>query len=309
MSNGTGAGSVVTYEGTTALWIGFAVLFVAGIVFWVMSYIRNVKAEARFTYYLITLSALIGALGYLIMALGDVTMNAHNGNYAAPGRQFEWVRYATWTATIFTLLPTIGLLAGAHWVNLLWVIFASILSVGAFFAAAISQGGSTSTIAATWPLFAFGAFCGIPVMIAILFTWRRSAAKVHPEIGRLYNIVSYMAAIFFLAYLIVIAVSECGFVTTVDQELIVFTVLDLLTKVVLGAFIIYGRESIARYGTYHGLINTGLDIDFPIERSTYTGSGSNYATEPKANQTIGEHRDLAFAQLHTATSTGLTRRH
>ena len=38
-------------------------------------------------------------------------------------------------------------------------------------------------------------------------------------------------------------------------------------------------------------------------RSVYTGSGSAYAQEPTAPQAQGEHRDLAFAQLHAATKT------
>ena len=106
--------------------------------------------------------------------------------------------------------------------------------------------------------------------------------------------------------LITWGVSEGGYITTVDQEVIIYAVLDVLTKVVFGFVLVWSRESIARYGTFLGAINTGVDFDFPIQRSTYTGSGSNYATEPAQTPVYGEHRDLAFAQLHAATNTQAT---
>jgi hypothetical protein len=81
-----------------------------------------------------------------------------------------------------------------------------------------------------------------------------------------------------------------------------------VTKTGFAYLLISGREAIARYGSVWGQLNTGMDIDFPIARSTYTGSGSAYAAEPTPAVVFGQQRDLAFAQLHTATNTGLTKR-
>ena len=129
---------------------------------------------------------------------------------------------------------------------------------------------------------------------------------MHPEIGRLYDVLGFGSFILYAGYAITAAVSELGYITTVDQEVIIYAVLDVLTKVVFGFVLIWSREAIARYGTFLGQINTGVDFDFPIQRSTYTGSGSNYATEPTPGVVLGEHRDLAFAQLHAATNTKAT---
>ena len=294
--NASGIGAMVTVYGTTSLWIGFAFTVFASLVFFFLSYIRNVKPEARLTYYLVTIINAITALAYLIMAFGVCTIYAHSSE-----RDFEWVRYAAWVLVAPLTLWILGLLSGAHWVDLIWVTFASMISVAALFAAAISFGFN-----ATWPLFAFGLFCGIPVAVALIFTFRRSAYKVHPEIGKLYDVVGLGSLVLYVAYAITWGVSEGGFITTVDQELIIYTVLDIFTKVVFGFVLIWSRESIARYGTFLGHINTGVDFDFPIARSTYTSSASNYATEPSPAVVLGEHRDLAFAQLHSATNTGIT---
>lgn len=297
---GSGVGASVTDMGYTALWVGFAFTFTATVVFGFLSYIRNVRPEARLTYYLVTLINAITALAFLIQALGQVTIMAHGSNNGTT-RSFEWVRYAAWALVAPITIWIFGLLSGAHWVELIWVSIVTIVGLAAGYAGAISNGFN-----ATWPLFAFAVMSFFPVFIALLFTFRRAAYKVHTEIGKLYDVVGLGSLILYVGYIITWGVSEGGFITTVDQELIIYTVLDVLTKVVFGFTLIYAREAIARYGSFMGQINTGIDFDFPIARSTYTSSASAYATEPSPAVVFGEHRDLAFAQLHGATNTQLT---
>jgi len=86
------------------------------------------------------------------------------------------------------------------------------------------------------------------------------------------------------------------------MEIIIYATFDSITKGTFAAVLIYGRESIARYGSFIG-VNTGVDFDFPIAKSTYTSSAQGYAEEPKTQVIMGESRDLAFAQLHAATNT------
>jgi len=314
--NGFGAFSAQSNVGSIAQWIAFAVLTVTAAFFFVLSYIRNVRPEARLTYYLVTLLASITALSYLIQAMGANVGNnfaAWPTNAAALNtassaqfthdliRTFQWLRYAAWAASIPLTVVVVGILAGAHWTEFVWVSLSGLISIAGIYAAAICTGPN-----ATWPLYALALVAGAPVGIALVYTFRVSAHKVHPEIGRLYDVIGFGLLIAFIGYAITAGVSELGYVTTVDQEVIIYAVLDVLTKTVFGFFLIWSRESIARYGTFLGQINTGVDFDFPIQRSTYTGSGSNYATEPTPGVAFGEHRDLAFAQLHAATNTTKT---
>ena len=173
----------------------------------------------------------------------------------------------------------------------------SLASIAALYGAAITNG-----LNATWPVFALGLFFGIPFFIAITYTFRASAYRVHREIGRLYDVLGFSFLILAAFYAIVWGTAEGGQNMTFDQSMIVYTLLDILTKVVFGFVLIYGRESIARYGSFIG-VNTGVDFDFPIAKSTYTSSAVGYAEEPKIPVVMGEHRDLGFAQLHAATST------
>ena len=284
-------------------------------------------------YYLVTFINGVTALSYLLLATGTLNAGAgnawpggavayylHDWSLQAPGvisqpvlgtptttmiagvawgaRQFFWLRYAAWVWVAPVTMVILGLVSGAHWVEITWTFWFSIISVAALFAAATSNGPN-----ATWPLFAAAVIAGFPVLIALAYTFRKTAYRVHSEIGRLYDVLGFSMIVLSIGYAITWAVSEGGMVTTIDQEVIIYATLDVVTKVVFGFVLIWSREAIARYGTFLGVINTGIDFDFPIARSTYTGSAAAYVTEPSAPNTFGEHRDLAFAQLHAATKT------
>jgi len=315
--NANNAAAVQTNIGTIAQWVSFAFITAAASFFFALSYVRNVRPEARLTYYLVTLLCSITAFSYLIQAQGAITQNANAAPWPTGAsslntassqqfthnlqRTFMWLRYAAWAASVPLTVTVVAILAGAHWTEFVWVTLSGLLSLAALYSAVIC----TAPVS-TWPLFAFALVAGLPFAIALVYTFRVSAHKVHPEIGRLYDVVGFGLLILSVGYALTCAVSELGYITSVDQEIIIYGVLDILTKVVFSFFLVWSRESIARYGTFLGQINTGVDFDFPIQRSTYTGSGSNYATEPTPGVVLGEHRDLAFAQLHAATNTQAT---
>jgi len=302
-----GMNSTVSFNGVIALWIGFAFTGVAGLLFLVLSYLRNVKPEARLTYYLVTLINGITALAYLIMALGgswgwaEYVPNPGMQVLNHTGRGFHWLRYASWVIVTPLTVVVLGLLAGAHWVDQVWLVFVSIIGVAALFASAISQGFN-----ATWPLYAFAGVTGVVLTWGLCVTYRSAAYKVHAEIGKLYDVVGLGSALLGLAYYVFFGTSEGGKWTTVDQEVIVYACLDIVSKAVFGFVLLYSREAIARYGSFLGQINTGVDFDFPIARSTVMSSANGYSTEGGHVTVYGEHRDLAFAQLHGATGTALT---
>ena len=277
----------------------------------------------RQIYYLVTFINGVTALAYLLLATGTGN-NANsyvggmtawylrpwsitNGVISQPtegswgARQFFWLRYAAWAWAAPVTLVILGLVSGAHWVEIMWTCWFTLISIAALFAASTVNGPNS-----VWPLFAAGIAAGFPVVIALAYTFRKTAYRVHAEIGRLYDVLGFSTIVLIVGYAITWAVSEGGLVTTIDQETIIYAVLDIVTKVVFGAVLIWSREAIARYGTFLGVINTGIDFDFPIARSTYTGSAAAYVSEPSAPITMGEHRDLAFAQLHAATKTAPT---
>ena len=200
--------------------------------------------------------------------------------------------------TVPLLVLDIGTLAGAHWVELFFSMFAALVMIAAGFAGATSTGYN-----ATWPLFVFGFVAYFPVAINFMTTWRSTAYKHHVEIGKLYDIVAFASAILWAGYGIVWACSEGSGWMTPDQEIITYAVLDIVSKCVFGFVLLFSREAIARYGTFLGGINTGADFDFPLPSSISASSATGYSAVANGKMVYGEHRDLGFSQLHAATGT------
>lgn len=298
-------------DADTANWIVFTITAAGTLVMGTLSYIRNVKPEARLLYRLATLLVAVTALAHLVMVLGGpgVSIEGHAGE-ALP---VQWVRYAEWVVTAPLTIVMLGLLAGGHWSDMLIAVTSAELGIAAGFAAAVSTGGN-----ATWPLFTFGLVVGgLPVLGTLGCTFRRSARTPHSAgsaIACLYNFLALSSLVLYAAgYVIVWAVSDGGIAVTPGQAAIAFAVLELLTKPAFAAAIVLGRESIARYGSALGCLNTGGDLDFAIPSSLSASSASQYKVEPAAGPLlaaaqVGEPRDVAFARLHAATGTSLTRR-
>ena len=200
--------------------------------------------------------------------------------------------------TVPLLVLDLGMLAGAHWAELFFAMFASLLMIAAGFAGAVSSGWN-----ATWPLFVFGFVCYFPVAINFMTTWRSTAYKHHVEIGKLFDILAFGSAILWAGYGIVWACSEGSGIMTPDQEAITYAVLDIIAKCVFGFVLPFSREAIARYGTFLGGINTGADFDFPLPATVAASSATGYSAVSGGKVIYGEHRDLGFAQLHAASGT------
>jgi len=263
----------------------------SAIVFLFLSYIRNIKPEGRFAYYTTAAINGIAALAYLVMALGSTQY------CTITGRAFLWVRYVDWFFTVPLLVLDLGVLAGAHWSELFFTIICADVMIAAGYAGAIDVAYN-----ATWPLFAFGFVAFAPVAISLLTSFRASAYRHHVEVGKLYDLLAFSSVLLWTGYGVVWGCSEGGGIMTVDQEIITYTVLDIISKCVFGFVLLFSREAIARYGTFLGGINTGMDFDFPIPGTVYASSAGGYASQQK-RIVAGEHRDLAFAQLHAATGT------
>ena len=334
------------------MWVAFAFSGFSAAALIVLSYIRNVKPEARLVrlgsraspslgrldtvtssastyptrlrflsfffspqmYYLCTIMCTITALCYLMQAMGGVQQQTRAWTYntvvtlaasytgvgvtaANVARGFQWLRYVAWAFSAPITIFLLGHLSGAHWVEIVWASLCTLISVASLYAATVSGGFN-----AVWPVFAFGCLFGLAVVVSLLYSFRISAYRVHTEIGRLYDVLGFGMIIMIAAYAITWAVSEGSYYTTQEMEIIIYATFDSITKGTFAAVLIYGRESIARYGSFIG-VNTGVDFDFPIAKSTYTSSAQGYAEEPKTQVVMGESRDLAFAQLHAATNT------
>ena len=214
----------------------------------------------------------IAALAYLLMALGNTEIdNVFDPAYPTVSRDFHWIRYAHWAIVGPLTIAILTVVAGVHWVEGLYVSFLVLFGVASGFAGALHTGRY-----ATWPIFAFAVVAYALAGYSLLVRYRRAAYQLHNEIGKLYDLVGQGSFVLYTGYLIVWACAEGGHVADVDQEIIVYTVLDILSKVVFGYVLLLSRESIARYGKFLG--NVSHEFEFTFGRApVYTPVHSTHA--------------------------------
>ena len=125
-------------------------------------------------YYLCALLCTITAFCYLMQAMGGVQQQTrawiYNGvatmgitNGANQARGFQWLRYVAWAFSAPITIVLLGHLAGAHWVEIVWVSLCTLISIASLYGATVSGGYN-----AVWPVFAFGCLFGLPVIGALI---------------------------------------------------------------------------------------------------------------------------------------------
>jgi len=211
--------------GTASLWVGFGFSIFATVVFMGISAMSDKPKQAIF-HNLATVIVAITALAYLIEALGNTEMFTV--------RPLLWIRYAQWVTNGPLVLALAGLLAGTTVVELAFVSGLHTILVASLFAAAISSGYN-----ATWPIFVFGVVASLPIYYTVLVTWMGRASTLSKSVRGLYMFVAYFGAILGLGYTVNWGTAEGGKVQSLDQEIITYTVLDILYRVVIPFVVVF----------------------------------------------------------------------
>lgn len=193
----------------------------------------STSAKAKLPFILTTSITAIASLAYLIMALGGSAIAVTNG------RAFLWVRYADWAATTPLLLLDLGLLAGASYLDISWVVLCDLLMIAAGFAGAVSSGYN-----AAWPLFAFGMAVFVPVLYALAVTFPAAARLRGPKTTSLFNKLALIMAVTWSAYPLIWATGEGAQIMSVDQETIAYAAMDITAKCIFGLVLVGGHSDV-----------------------------------------------------------------
>lgn len=151
-------------------------------------------------------------------------------------------------------MSALGCLVDAPFADIAFASFSAALAVAALFGGAISTGYN-----ATWPLYAFALAVGVPAAVTLLTSFRNAGYALHTEVGKLYDVLAVSLLALAAGYAAVWGCSEGAGVMETWQEVVAYTALDIAAKAVLGLGAIFGREAIARFGRFVGLLRTPVD--------------------------------------------------
>lgn len=235
-------------SGKTVLWIVFIIMLVSSAAFALLAW--TVPLGKRLYYTVTTLITIIAAISYFAMATGGAIdwhhdVLTHEHDHGIPDttqdlyRQVFWGRYVDWALTTPLLLLDLGLLAGMSGGHIIMAISADLIMVLTGLFAAFPD---TNTQKWGWYTISCAAFL---VVIWHLAINGRRAASAHGAVGGLYTSLAVYTVLIWTAYPIVWGLSEGGRIISVDAEVIVYAILDILAKPVFGFWLLFAHRSMS----------------------------------------------------------------
>ncbi|CAG9942978.1 unnamed protein product [Clonostachys rosea f. rosea IK726] len=258
----------VTYEraggdGFRTLWVIFVIFIASAALFSLQAW--RIPVSRRIYHVLTTVITIVGALSYFAMASGSASaLNCHTvteHHHKVPNthhdvcRQVFWSRYVDWAITTPLLLIELGLLAGLDGAHIAMAVFADLVMV---FSGLFSALGEKHT-AQTWGWFTIAVIAYIFVIWHIAVEGALVAKARGERLAKLFGSLAGFILILWAVYPIIWGIAQGGHRMSVDAEIITYAVLDMLTKVVFGFWILISNrqipETIAEVGGWwsHGL--------------------------------------------------------
>ena len=84
----------------------------------------------------------------------------------------------------------------------------------------------------------------LPIVHALLVTFKESAAAKGPLTAALYNKLALLLVVTWTAYPLIWATGEGGQIASADQETIAYAAMDITAKCVFGFILIFGHAAI-----------------------------------------------------------------
>jgi bacteriorhodopsin len=243
IANGQASDIHITTRGSNWLWAVTALMTLASLIFLAMSFLRKPRSWRLF-HYIMAAVTLVSAISYFTMAsnLGwtpiAVQFVRRDALVRGFARQIFYVRYIQWFVTTPLILLAILLTAALPWPTILFVILLGLIKVVCFLVGALVR---TSY---KWGYYAFGLAALFAILYHLLWTGRKHAAPLGPEVKRTYMMITGLTVFLWLLYPICWGLSEGGNVISPDSENIFYGILDILSKVLFGALLLWGHRTI-----------------------------------------------------------------
>lgn len=244
---------LVTQTGEFFLAVTFLVMGVSTVGYVLLAF-KAIHEKRKFHFAMCFVTA-IATFSYYAMLSGQ-------GWLITPAcRQLFYVRYIEWISTTPLLMLVLGMLAEADTAYLLAVMGGTAMMIFGGLMATISSGH----IKWLWFVLALGVFFALAFVMVRGF--KVLVEKNHPSIAELYNKVSTLAAISWALYPVVFIFSEGTGDWSPNFEIMLYSVLDILSKVVFGYIVLLSHEGLDRLVGLKGMQAPTANYGTPTSKS------------------------------------------
>jgi len=214
--------------GVGALTVGFLIFAVSTVVFLAKA---NTSGEQRKYYICSTYICGFAAMAYFAMLSGQ-------GWTAIAGcRQFFYARFADYIVTMPLIIILLGQVAAADIPSVACTVGASCVWIIALYMGSVSV---VTTVKWFWFLFSLAALGG--VIVALARSFKEASMQRYPEVAELYGKAAWLIILAFFCYPAIWLFSE-GFASfSVSFEICAYTILDVVTKVLVSFMVMSGHD-------------------------------------------------------------------
>lgn len=226
-----------TKLGHTTLWVMFAAFIIITLIFALMTV--RVRKHLRLFHYITILISLTAGLSYFVMAAGQgwtfhlvkVIHHKHSPTDLI-FRQLYWVRYVDWAITTPLVLIELTVLAGLPGAEVLLVVFADVAII------LLDLFATFTHTKVQWGYYAISCVFCLYIIFTLVITSRRAAISRSAKVGRFFTAISLYTIVVWAGYPIVSALGERTQRISVDTEIILFAILDILAQGVFGGWLL-----------------------------------------------------------------------
>jgi bacteriorhodopsin len=238
-----------TENGNRALWVVFTIMFISSGLFAGLSW--NIPVSRRLYHVITTMIVITAALSYFAMATGDGIKlhcvaekvsrhKSHTDAVQEVCREVYWARYVDWSLTTPLLLLDLCLLSGIDGAHTLMAILADVIMVLTGLFAAFGTTGTAQKWG--WYTIACVAYAGIIWHVAVHGS--RMVTAKGSKVVKLFSALGAFTLVLWTAYPIVWAVADGSRRASVDTEIMLYAVLDVLAKPVFGLWLLLSHRSV-----------------------------------------------------------------
>ncbi|PGH28041.1 hypothetical protein AJ80_00296 [Polytolypa hystricis UAMH7299] len=239
---------VSTGVGHRCLWVVAILMLVSSLIFYILA--ARVPVQKRLFHVLASLITTISFLAYFAMATGDGIGFNHihivEKHHKVPDthttilREVYWARFINWALTTPLILINLTLLAGLNGASLLIAVVADLIM---FFSGLMcSYGGSSAHGGRKWAWFTIAALSYLTLVYKIGFQGSRATANKESRVRTFYSSLAGYSLVVLLVYPIIWAASANARRMSIDAEIIVYAILDILLQGVFGYWLLVSHD-------------------------------------------------------------------
>mmetsp|Transcript_6258 Transcript_6258/g.10785 ORF Transcript_6258/g.10785 Transcript_6258/m.10785 type:complete len:277 (-) Transcript_6258:403-1233(-) len=222
-------------------WLAFGFLTIGAFLFLYLTLFH--AQENKRVHTVLVAAASVAAVTYYAMARnqGQVPLATDTGDAY---RTFFWARYVEWAVVVPLLIYSMSLLASAQIETTLAVVISGVIMIVSGLLGALSQSSTR------WGWFAFACISLGIVLIGIFGNIRKAAFRQSPTIGYVYTYLAFFILATWIAYPVIWVIGEGTRSISVDAEVLLYAILDVLTKTIFGAIFLLSDPI---YGSFTSL--------------------------------------------------------